>query len=217
METTKYIWLNGELIEWDEANTHVLTHGLHYGSSVFEGLRFYNTPQGPAVFRLEDHTKRLFYSAKTIGITPEYSEEEINNAVIQVVKDNELESGYIRPLIYYGYGKMGLNPVGAKADYLVAAWPWGKYLSGDTIKCCISNYIRIHPKSVVADAKVSGYYSNSILASLDSTNRGFDEAILLDYEGNVAEGPGENLFMVKNGKLITPKEGTFCQDLQGQQ
>jgi branched-chain amino acid aminotransferase len=213
MKKAKYIWKNGTLIEWDEAQTHVLTHGLHYGSAVFEGLRFYPTDKGPAIFRLKEHTERLFYSAETIGVTPEYSKEEINEAIITVVKENGLKSGYIRPLIYYGYGKMGLNPIGAEADYLVAAWEWGKYLKGETIKCCISNYIRVHPKSVVADAKVSGYYSNSILASLDSSKRGFDEAILLDYEGNVAEGPGENIFIVKNNELFTPKPGNILPGL----
>ncbi|MFH1565523.1 MAG: branched-chain amino acid transaminase [bacterium] len=209
METTKKIWLNGNLIDWDDAKTHILTHALHYGSGVFEGVRFYDTPKGPAVFRLQDHTKRLFYSANAIGMEPAFSEDEINQATLEVVRVNEIKSGYIRPVCYYGYGKMGLNPKDAPIDVAIAVWPWGKYLGKDAVDVKTSKYIRIHPKSTVADAKISGHYVNSILASIDAKKAGFDEAILLDCKGNVAEGPGENIFWVKDGRLLTVAKGNI--------
>ncbi len=208
-QTTKKIWMDGELIDWDKAFVHVMVHGLHYGSSVFEGVRFYDTAKGPAIFRLEDHTKRLFYSASVIDISIPYSENEINKAQLNLLKQIKVKSGYIRPLAFYGYGKMGLNPVGANVNVIVAAWPWGSYLGGEPIRVKVSKYIRIHPQSLIADAKVSGHYVNSILASLEMQKEGYDEALLLDFEGNVAEGPGENLFIVKDNKVYTPKLGTI--------
>ncbi|MDP2691107.1 MAG: branched-chain amino acid transaminase [bacterium] len=208
METTDLIWMNGKLLPWEKAQTHVLTHGLHYGSAVFEGTRVYKTPQGPAIFRLKDHTKRLLYSAKTMGMNVPYSEAEINMATLETVRRNKLKQGYIRPIIYYGYGKMGLNPIGAPVEMVIACWPWGKYLDDRPIRVQISDIVRIHPKSSVTDAKISGHYTNSIMAVL-SLDPGFDEALLLDFKGNIAEGPGENFFMVKKGVLYTPKLGTI--------
>ncbi|MFH1187594.1 MAG: branched-chain amino acid transaminase [bacterium] len=209
METTKKIWLNGNLIDWDDAKTHILTHTLHYGAGVFEGIRFYDTPKGPAVFRLQEHTKRLFYSAGVIDMEVPFSEEKINQATLEVIKVNKINSGYIRPVCYYGYGKMGLNPSGAPVDACIAIWPWGKYLGKDAVDVKTSKYIRIHPKSTIADAKISGHYVNSILASIEVKKAGFDEALLLDYKGNVAEGPGENIFWVKDGKLFTVAKGNI--------
>jgi len=208
-EITKKIWMDREMIDWDKAFIHVMSHGLHYGSSVFEGVRFYNTPKGPAIFKLKDHTKRLFYSASALNMKIPFSEEELNKAQLDIVKVNEVKSGYIRPLAFYGYGKMGLNPEGAKLNIIVAAWPWGSYLGGKPISVKVSKYIRIHPQSVITDAKISGYYTNSILASLEIQKENYDEALLLDFEGNVAEGPGENLFIIKNGNIYTPQLGTI--------
>lgn len=208
-ETTKKIWMDGQFVDWDKAFVHVMSHGLHYGSSVFEGVRFYNTPKGPAIFRLEEHTKRLFYSASVLNMTIPFSEEDLNQAQLDLLKIIEVESGYIRPLVFYGYGKMGLNPTGSKVNVSIAAWPWGSYLGEKPIRVKVSKYIRIHPMSVIADAKVSGHYVNSILASLEMQKEGYDEALLLDFEGNVAEGPGENLFIVKNGNVYTPQLGTI--------
>ncbi|MBI2453270.1 branched-chain amino acid transaminase [Candidatus Peregrinibacteria bacterium] len=209
METVQYIWMDGELIPWDKAQIHVLTHSLHYGSAVFEGLRFYKTDQGPAVFRLTDHLKRLFYSASILKMNMPFSLEQLKDAIHLLIRENAISDGYIRPIAYFGYGKMGLNPLGAPPCIAIALWPWGAYLGTDMVKVKISSYIRIHPKSLITDAKISGHYVNSILPSLEAHESGFDEAILLDFEGNVAEGPGENVFVVKNGRLFTPQTGNI--------
>lgn len=211
--TTKKIWFNGRLVNWAKASTHVLTHALHYGSGVFEGIRFYETSQGPAIFRLKEHVERLFYSAQTLEMKIPYTKKQIAVAIIQTVKINKVKSGYIRPLAYFGYGKMGLNPVGAPVDIAIACWPWGSYLGGQPIKVKISKYIRIHPQSLNADAKVCGHYVNSILASLEIHKDGYDEALLLDYRGYIAEGPGENIFLLKKGILYTPKLGTILKGI----
>ena len=209
MDPTKYIWMDGEFVNWEDAKIHVLTHGLHYGSAVFEGVRFYDTPKGPAIFRLEDHTNRLFYSAKALEMEVPYSKDEINNATVELLQKNKIPAGYIRPLIYYGYGKMGLNPSQAPVNVSIANWAWGAYLGKDAVKIKVSKYIRIHPDSTISDAKISGHYENSILASLEIKKAGYDEALFLDFEGNVAEGPGENIFIVKNSKLFTPALGSI--------
>ncbi|MBI5414169.1 branched-chain amino acid transaminase [Candidatus Peregrinibacteria bacterium] len=213
MQKTPYIWMNGKMIPWDDAKIHVLTHALHYGSAVFEGIRFYETPNGPAIFRLEDHTKRLFYSATTLEMAVPFTEKEVNEATKKVVAQSGEKSGYIRPIIYYGYGKMGLYPVGAPVDVAVACWSWGKYLVDRPVHAKISKYIRIHPRSLISDAKVTGHYVNSILASLEAHGEEYDEAILLDFEGKVAEGPGENVFVVKNGALFTPPLGKILRGI----
>ena len=209
MKSTKYIWMDGKFKKWKDAKIHVLAHTLHYGAGSFEGIRFYNTPDGPAIFRLKEHTKRFFYSAKAIDMKIPYSQKEINETIIKLVKKNKVKGGYIRPLAFYGYGKMGLNPAGAPVNVSIACWPWGTYLGEDAVKIKTSQYIRIHPQSTVADAKICGHYVNSILASIEVHKQGYHEALFLDYKGNVAEGPGENIFMVKKGVIYTPPLGTI--------
>lgn len=209
MDAVKFIWMNGKLTPWEESNTHILTHTLHYGTGVFEGIRFYDTPKGPAIFKLKEHVDRLFYSAKAFEMNIPYSKEEIMTAIIKTVGENELTTGYIRPLVYFGAEKLGINPTGNSINVSIAAWYWGAYLGENPIKVKTSDFIRIHPKSTIADAKICGHYVNSTLASLQIKRAGYDEGLLLDYKGNIAEGPGENLFLVKNGKVITPKSGTI--------
>jgi branched-chain amino acid aminotransferase len=208
MEKTKYIWFNGKFVRWQQAKIHILTHALHYGSGVFEGIRCYKTKNGPAVFRLKEHIQRLFNSAKFLEMKIPFSKREIQKAIVELIKLNKIEECYIRPIVFYGYGKMGLNPKGANIDCAVILWPWGKYLK-DKVKVKISQFIRLHPKSVISSAKVCGYYVNSIFATFDAERDKFDESILLDYRGFVAEGPGENIFIVKNKKLLTPKLGSI--------
>jgi branched-chain amino acid aminotransferase len=206
---TKKIWLDGKLISWKKAQIHVLSHALHYGSSAFEGIRFYTTDHGPAVFRLKEHTARLFYSASNLGIKIPFSQKAINEAILKTVKINKIPSGYIRPIVFLSYGKMGLNPTGVPIQTAIACWSWESYLGGKPIRVKTSRFIRIHPNSLIADAKVGGHYVNSILASLEIQKAKFDEALFLDFKGNVAEGPGENIFFVKNGVLHTPKLGAI--------
>jgi len=206
---TEKIWMDGEFVDWDNAKTHVLTHTLHYGAGVFEGIRFYKTDKGPAVFRLKEHIDRLYKSAEPLTMKIPFSKEEMFNAVKETVKINKVDAGYIRPICFFGYGKIGLNPAGAPVNCSIAVWPWGSYLGEHAVKVKTSKYIRIHPKSTVADAKITGHYVNSILASIEAKEAGFDECLLLDYSGNVAEGPGENIFLAKNGKLYTPPLGNI--------
>ena len=201
------IWLDGKIIKEKEGEVPLLTHSLHYGSAVFEGLRFYNTDNGPAVFRLEDHIERLFYSASVIGLKFTQTKEEVMKAVLEVVRVNKFVDGYIRPIGFFG-SKMGLDPQKAPVHIAVAAWPWGKYL-GEEVKVKISKVMRIHPKSSNINAKIAGHYTNSILASAEVRKQGFDEALLLDYRGFVSEGPGENVFFVKGNTLITPKKANI--------
>ena len=208
-QTTEKIWLNGRMVPWQNANVHVLSHALHYGSGVFEGIRFYKTSAGPAIFRLKEHVARLFYSAKTLDMKIPFSRKEVVEAIQKTVRVNKIPSGYIRPLAFFDYGKMGLNPTGAKVSLAIACWPWGSYLGGKPIRVKTSKRIRLHPDSVVTDAKVCGHYVNSILASLEIQKAKFDEALFLDYKGNVAEGPGENIFFLKKGVLHTPRLGSI--------
>ncbi|MBN2306956.1 branched-chain amino acid transaminase [Candidatus Peregrinibacteria bacterium] len=209
LKSTKYVWMDGKFISWKKATVHLITHTLHYGAGVFEGIRFYKTPKGTVIFRLTDHIKRLFYSAGAIGVKVPFSEKEVHDAVIRLVKKNEIKSGYIRPLIWYGEGHMGINPIGAPVNIAIACWPWGLYLKAESIRVKTSSFMRIHPKSTVHDAKISGHYANSIQAVLEVKKAGYDEALFLDYKGHVAEGPGENIFMVKNHVLITPAKGSI--------
>ncbi|MCX6712970.1 MAG: branched-chain amino acid transaminase [Candidatus Vogelbacteria bacterium] len=206
--TKQKIWLDGKLVDWDKANFHLLTHTLHYGSGAFEGIRAYATASGPAVFRLDDHLKRFVYSAKVFGLKMPYKIKELKGAIIDLLKINRLEEGYIRPIVFYG-NKMGLVPTGAPIHVAIAAWPWGKYLAKDRVAVKISKFIRLHPKSTVIDAKLSGHYANSIVASMEAKDLGFDEALLLDHEGNIAEGPGENIFFIKDRTLVTPQPGSI--------
>ena len=209
METTEQIWMDGEFIPWKQATTHVLTHTLHYGAGVFEGIRFYDTEDGAAIFRLRDHIVRLFHSADAIHMQIPYSIDAIVAATKELIKRNGITSGYIRPIAFYGYGKMGLNPGGAPVNIAVACWPWPAYLGDRPIRVKTSKYIRIHPKSSETQAKICGHYVNSIMASLDIHRQGYDEGLLLDFEGNVAEGPGENIFIIRHGRLMTPKSGNI--------
>lgn len=209
MDLGTYIWRNGEFVPSGDAKTSVINHALHYGSGVFEGIRFYKTDKGPAVFRLKEHMERLHYSASVIELEIPYSVEQLCEANIELLAKNGFQDGYIRPVALFGEGKMGLNPHGADIDTFIAAWPWGKYLSDDPITVGTSPWIRIHPKSLQCDAKINGHYVNSIMSSQWAHNNDYQEALLLDFEGKVAEGPGENIFLVKDGKLLTPKLGTI--------
>lgn len=209
MNLGKYIWRNGEFINTEEAQISLINHALHYGSGAFEGIRFYKTSNGPAVFRLKKHMERLHYSASVIELEIPHTVEDLCKANLELLKRNEFEDGYIRPVSMFGEGKMGLNPHGADIDTFIAAWPWGKYLSEDPITVGISPWIRIHPKSLQCDAKINGHYVNSIMSSQWAHNKNYQEALLLDFEGKVAEGPGENFFLVKDGKIFTPKLGTI--------
>jgi len=205
---TKFIWMDGKLVPWKKANVHVLTHTLHYGLGVFEGIRCYKTTKGSAVFRLKDHIRRFENSAKFVGMKLPYSSDEFVKATKKTIRANKIEECYIRPIAFYGYGVMGLNPKGSKVNVAIAVWPWGTYLGAkgleSGIRAKISPWLRIHPRILPPQAKVVANYANSILAKVDALNSGYDEAILLNMDGNVAEGPGENLFIVKRGKLITP-------------
>ena len=207
MDETEFIWMDGKLVKWKEAKIHVLSHSLHYGGAVFEGERFYETDKGTAIFRLKDQTDRLFRSAEAFEMEVPFSKEEINKATIETIKANKINAGYIRPIIFFGYGKMGLNPEGAAINVAIAVWPWGSYLGEEAVKVKIPKIIRTHPETTDPDAKICGNYANSILASLEIKKAGYDEALLLDYKGNIAEGPGENLFRIKDGKISTPPLG----------
>ncbi len=210
IQETEKIWMNGKLIDWKEAKVHVLTHALHYGSGVFEGIRCYKTIEGPAVFRLREHIERLFASAKLHLIDIPYTVEELCTAVKEVIKANELEECYVRPIAFRGYGEMGLNPLNNPVEVAIACWPWGTYLGEEGLKrgirAKISSFQRIAPNILPPTAKNTGQYANSILAKVESLKSGYDEAILLDYRGFVSEGPGENIFIVKNGVIYTPPE-----------
>ena len=202
------IWKDGKLLDWRDAKIHVLTHSLHYGMAVFEGVRAYKTEQGSAVFRLQEHTKRLFNSAKIFQMQVPFDMQTIVDAQLQVLRENKLESAYIRPLIWIGSEKMGIAAKSNTVHVAVAAWSWGAYLGEDGINKGIrvktSSYSRHHVNVSMVRAKASGYYINSILANQEALTDGYDEALLLDTDGYVSEGSGENVFIVKNGKLYTP-------------
>ena len=203
------IWHDGKMVPWRDATTHVLTHSLHYGLAVFEGLRAYKTADGPAIFRLKEHVDRLFNSAHIYMMKIPYERDVIIQACRDVVKDNQLESCYVRPIAFYGSEKMGVSPKGATVHVAIAAWPWGAYLGDDGLEKGIrvktSSYARHHVNVTMCRAKYSGTYANSILANREAIDHGYDEALLLDVDGFVAEGAGENLFIVKNGKLFEPE------------
>lgn len=202
------IWLDGEMLPWREAKIHVLTHTLHYGMGVFEGIRAYQTPQGTAIFRLTDHTNRLFNSAHILGMNIPYNRDTINKAIQAVVRDNKIQSGYIRPLCFYGAEGMGLRADNLKVHCMVAAWEWGSYLGDENlqhgIRVKVSSFTRHHVNITMCRAKASGNYMNSMLALQEALRDGYDEALLLDTEGYVMEGSGENLFIVRDGMLYTP-------------
>ena len=208
IQATDKIWMDGELVDWDEARVHVLTHTLHYGSGVFEGIRAYPTKNGPAVFRLTDHIKRLHDSAELFLMEMPYSVDELVEATRETVRVNNVESCYIRPIAYLGYGEMGLNPLPCEVKVSIAVWPWGSYLGDEGVRngvrMKVSSWRRIDPNVNPVAAKGTGIYVNSQLAKVEALKAGYDEAILLNTHGFVAECTGENLFVVKNGVLVTP-------------
>lgn len=206
--TTPKIWMNGKLVDWDKAQVHVLTHTLHYGTGVFEGIRAYETDKGPAIFRLTDHIKRLYNSAHILGMEMPYSVEEIVQATKDTVLSTGLPSCYIRPIAYYGYGEMGLNTLPCKVDIAIACWPWGAYLGDDAVekgvRMKISSWTRHDHNIMPPAAKTVGNYVNSSLAKVEALKAGYDEAIMLAPNGLVAECTGENIFCVRNGIILTP-------------
>ncbi len=203
------IWLDGELVPWREAKVHVLTHTLHYGMGVFEGVRAYHTAAGAAIFRLQDHTDRLFRSAHILNMPMPFDKATVNEAQCAVVRDNDLDSAYIRPMCFYGSEGMGLRADNLKVHVMVAAWPWGAYLGAEALEKGIrirtSSYTRHHVNITMCKAKANGNYMNSMLALNEALSCGYDEALLLDIDGYVAEGSGENIFIVRNGVLYTPE------------
>jgi branched-chain amino acid aminotransferase len=204
-----WIWYDGKLVPWRDATTHVLTHSLHYGLAVFEGMRAYKTADGTAIFRLREHTERLFNSAKIFMMEIPYSPEQISDAQREVVRANRLDSCYLRPIVFYGSEKMGVSPKGARVHVAIAAWPWGAYLGEEGlhkgIRVKTSSYARHHINVSMVRSKTAGHYVNSILANLEATRDGYDEALLLDTNGFVAEGAGENLFIVRDGRVHEPE------------
>ncbi|MEN8041575.1 MAG: branched-chain amino acid transaminase [Actinomycetota bacterium] len=216
MEATEHIWMNGGLVPWDEAQVHVLTHGLHYGTGIFEGIRAYETEKGAAVFRLTEHMERFSRGAKAIGMPLDYSVDELVEVCKEVLRVNDLSSGYIRPVAFYGSGAMGLNPAGANVHVVVAAWEWGAYLGEEGvqngIRVAVSSWRRIDQQSLMPNAKVTGGYINSVLAKTAAVKAGYDEAILLNLDGVVAEGSGENLFLVRDGVVYSPPTSAGALD-----
>ena len=208
IQKVEKIWMDGELVPWEDARIHILTHSLHYGSGVFEGIRAYQTSQGPAVFRLTDHINRLFNSAKVFLIDIPFSPEELIEAVKETVRANDLESCYIRPIVYLGYGEMGLNPLPCPVNVSIAVWPWGTYLGDEGlrrgVRVKVSSWQRHDPNAVPVAAKGTGMYVNSSLAKVEALKAGYEEAILLSPQGYVSECTGENVFIVKGGRLLTP-------------
>jgi branched-chain amino acid aminotransferase len=206
--TTPKIWMNGELVDWDRAQIHVLTHTLHYGTGVFEGIRAYETADGPAVFRLTDHMVRMHNSAKILGMEIPYSVEELVEATKATVRSTGLPSCYIRPIAYYGYGEMGLNTLPCRVDVAIACWPWGAYLGDDAVekgvRMKISSWTRHDHNTMPPAAKTVGNYVNSSLAKVEALKAGYDEAIMLAPNGLVAECTGENIFVSRNGTIVTP-------------
>ncbi len=208
IQPTPKIWMNGELVDWDKAQIHILTHTLHYGTGVFEGIRAYETRQGPAVFRLTDHIERLHNSAKIVGMEIPYSVEELVAATKATVASTGLASCYVRPIAYYGYGEMGLNTLPCTVDVAIACWPWGAYLGEDSIskgvRMKISSWTRHDHNTMPPAAKTSGNYVNSSLAKVEALKAGYDEAIMLAPNGLIAECTGENIFCVRKGLILTP-------------
>ena len=208
MEKAEQIWLNGEFVPWEDAKVHVLSHGLHYGSGVFEGIRCYETERGPAIFRHSEHLERLAKSAEMYYLDMPYSGEQIRAVTHDLINRNGLRSCYIRPLAFRGYGEMGLYAPGAPVEMMIAVWPWGAYLGEEGkrqgIRARVSSWRRISPAGLIPHAKASGQYLNSILAKTEVAKAGYEEAILLDERGFVCEGSGENVFVVRDGTLVTP-------------
>jgi branched-chain amino acid aminotransferase len=216
VNTSDLIWHNGEFVAWEDAKVHVLTHALHYGTAVFEGIRAYDTDRGPAVFRHHDHLRRLEESAKLYYMDLPFSREEIREATHELIARNGLRSCYIRPLVYRGHGPMGLDPEDNPVEVSVGVWEWGAYLGDEAsrngIRAKVSSWRRISPQSLIPHSKASGQYLNSVLAKIESKRGGYEEAILLDDKGHVCEGSGENVFMVKDGRIATPPQTASILD-----
>jgi branched-chain amino acid aminotransferase len=216
VDPTDLIWMNGRFVAWEDAKVHVLTHGLHYGTGVFEGVRCYDTELGPAVFRNAEHVERLLRSAELYYIPVRYSAEELRAATLELVARNGLRSCYIRPIIFRGYGQMGLNPLEAPVEVTIACWEWAAYLGEegkrDGIRAKVSSWRRISPDSLIPHAKASGQYLNSVLAKIESLKAGYAEAILLDDRGSVCEGTGENVYVVRDGEIATPGQHNAILD-----
>jgi branched-chain amino acid aminotransferase len=204
------IWQNGELVAWEDAKVHVLTHGLHYGTGVFEGIRAYETERGPAIFRHRDHLARLFKSAELYYMPIPFTPDELRQATHELITANGLSECYIRPIAFRGYGQMGLYPLDCSVEVVIAAWPWGAYLGEDGkqqgIRAKVSSWRRISPDSLIPHAKASGQYLNSVLAKVEASKAGYQEAILLDARGFVCEGSGENIYIVRDGEILTPPQ-----------
>jgi branched-chain amino acid aminotransferase len=202
------IWHNGELVAWEDAKVHILTHGLHYGTGVFEGIRAYETTHGTAVFRHHDHLERLFKSAELYYMPIPYTLDELRSATHELISANELRECYIRPIVFRGYGTMGLYPLDTPVEVSIAVWPWGAYLGEESklngIRAKIASWRRISHDSLIPHAKASGQYLNSVLAKIEASKAGYQESILLDHHGFVCEGSGENIYIVREGKLVTP-------------
>jgi len=208
LKKTDKIWMNGEFVNWDDAKIHVLTHALHYGSGVFEGIRCYSTVKGPAIFRLKEHMDRLINSGKIYYMKIPYTSEELCKVAKELIKINKQKEGYIRPIAFYGYGEMGVNPLKNEIITAMATWSWGAYLGEDGLKkgirCTISSWRRIDSQILPPQAKACGNYLNSILAKVEALRAGYDEAIVMNIHGYIAEGSGENIFLVKNEEIATP-------------
>ncbi len=216
MERADLIWHNGEMVAWEDATVHVLTHGLHYGTGVFEGERCYDTDAGPAIFRHEEHLARFRASAELYYMEIPYTLEQLRAATHELIAANGLRECYIRPLAYRGYGQMGLNPLGCEVSVSIAVWPWGAYLGDDSarqgVRGKIASWRRISTDSLIPHAKASGQYLNSVLAKIEATKAGYEEAILLDSHGFVCEGSGENIYVVRDGVLLTPPQSAGILD-----
>lgn len=209
MPKSDYIWFDGEFVPWDEAKVHVLSHVLHYGSSVFEGIRCYNTPKGPAVFRLEPHLKRMYDSCKVYRMEIPFAKEDLGEAILETVRRNKLDSCYIRPLVFRGYGQLGVEPRSCPVNVIVAVWEWGAYLGQEALEqgvdVGVSSWRRMAPDTLPSGVKAGGHYANSQLIHMEAADMGYEEGIALDVYGYVSEGSGENLFMVREGVLYTPQ------------
>ncbi len=216
MNTAETIWMNGEFVAWEDAKVHVLTHAMHYGTAVFEGIRAYETERGTGIFRHHEHLDRLGCSASLYYMDLPYTKEQIREATHELIGRNGFKSCYIRPLVWRGHGPMGLDPLANPVEAMVAGWEWGAYLGEegkrDGIRAKVSSWRRISPESLIPHAKASGQYLNSVLAKVESVHAGYDEAILLDHRGNVCEGTGENVFVVKDGAIVTPPHSASILD-----
>jgi branched-chain amino acid aminotransferase len=216
LSTADLIWMNGEFVAWEDAKVHVLTHCMHYGTGVFEGIRAYDTEVGTAIFRHDDHLARLENSAKLYYMDLPFSRAQLREATHELIVRNGLRSCYIRPLVYRGHGPMGLNPLDNPVEVSIAVWEWGAYLGEEGkvngVRARTSSWRRISPESLIPQSKASGQYLNSVLAKIEATKSGYEEAILLDHHGNVCEGTGENIFVVKGGVIHTPSQGASILD-----